>query len=326
MPEVNTTAPGAMSGVMDQLKGWFDDNPRLAKSLMAGLGSAAVGGGLTAMSKRKDETPAERRKRVLRNALLAGGAGAGAVGLGDFAMGEFKTVDPETRDPIMGPSRDIAALGGGASALGAANATGRLAQDRKRRGIITSMRDEVKKREAATKSVLVPGSEDSKKGPKYEKQPIPLNRSDQKIKNVLQDAPDGEAKGVRSLFTGGRSAQTLHDLANVAGPAGSKQSPFDSMLKSRAYTPKDLSDAGYVKGYAGKGDGGRYAKDLLKRELNTTFGRTPLKRLGRAGAIGASAAIPYALISTLMSSPDLAENTLGRYRSIKKPGLLESLK
>lgn len=57
----------------------LSNNPGALNALLAGGGSALLGGWLSSRNKGKDdEDPGERRKRILLNALLAGGAGAGA--------------------------------------------------------------------------------------------------------------------------------------------------------------------------------------------------------------------------------------------------------
>ena len=286
-----TSNPSAMAGIMEKLKSWSAENPRLAKSLMAGLGSAAVGGGLTAMSKRKNESRGERRKRILRNALLAGGAGAGAVGLGDYSIGQFKTVDPVAEDPILGPGRELAAAGGGLAGLFGSRAAGKLQQDTERRGIIGGIREELNNSKNLT----------------------PANK---RIKDIASTVPGAdEAKGIKRMFTGGTSSKALNDMSRIKGMPGGT-SPLDLLLKRRGVTARDLENAGHVAPWAGKGDTWRFLKGLGKREINKTLGTSKLQRAGRLGTIGASAAIPYALVSQLMSNPELASNTLGEYKKL----------
>jgi len=57
-------------------------DPKILPYLLAGGGSALAGGLMTSMGGRRDgESRSKRRWRILRNALLMGGAGAGAYGL-----------------------------------------------------------------------------------------------------------------------------------------------------------------------------------------------------------------------------------------------------
>lgn len=59
-----------------------DIDPKLLPMLLAGGAGALTGGALTAMSpERQGESRSKRRWRVLRNALLLGGAGAGGTAL-----------------------------------------------------------------------------------------------------------------------------------------------------------------------------------------------------------------------------------------------------
>lgn len=81
-------------------------NPRVASMLLAGAGGGLVGGALSARSpRRRGETRAERRKRILRDALLTAGAGAGVVGLGQYGYDQFNTALPE------GPQNPISRTG-----------------------------------------------------------------------------------------------------------------------------------------------------------------------------------------------------------------------
>ena len=64
------------------IKKAFDIDPKILPSLLAGGAGALAGGTLTAMSpEREGESRGSRRWRILRNALLLGGAGAGGTAL-----------------------------------------------------------------------------------------------------------------------------------------------------------------------------------------------------------------------------------------------------
>lgn len=98
---------------------YLQSNPRIAAMLLAGGGAGLAGGMLTASSpNRATESKGSRRLRILRNALMAGGAGAGVVGLAS-AGGKrmLEAVPAQTEDPVSemltgGVSRGIAGTAG----------------------------------------------------------------------------------------------------------------------------------------------------------------------------------------------------------------------
>jgi hypothetical protein len=76
----------------------FIHSPMGKTLLTAGAGGLIAGGAGGIMSAKEDrpfEEKSERRKRILRNALLSGAAGAGAVGLMSGAAHQFGTALPE---------------------------------------------------------------------------------------------------------------------------------------------------------------------------------------------------------------------------------------
>ena len=100
------------------IKDALSDNPTLAAMLMAGGGAGLAGGLLTHKEKEEqDETPAQRRMRILRNALIAGTAGAGAVGLGVEGYKRFQTAIPEgSPNPVTEKLTSMPVRGAGALA------------------------------------------------------------------------------------------------------------------------------------------------------------------------------------------------------------------
>lgn len=92
-------AKGVAGQGMDYLKA----NPRIAAMLLAGGGAGLAAGGLTAREpERRNETGGSRRMRILRNALLAGGAGAGVVGLGAEGWDRLKHAQPvDAKNPVQ---------------------------------------------------------------------------------------------------------------------------------------------------------------------------------------------------------------------------------
>lgn len=102
---------------------YLQANPTLAAMLLAGGGSGLLGGYLTSQQPEDEgESKLQRRGRILRNALLSGGAGAGAVGLGAVGLKRLSEAAPlGSQNPIKEKltSPMARALGGaGGAALG----------------------------------------------------------------------------------------------------------------------------------------------------------------------------------------------------------------
>jgi hypothetical protein len=102
---------------------YLQANPTLAAMLLAGGGSGLLGGYLTSQQAEEEgESKSQRRGRILRNALLAGGAGAGAVGLGAAGLKRLSEATPSgSENPVQEKltSPMARALGGaGGAALG----------------------------------------------------------------------------------------------------------------------------------------------------------------------------------------------------------------
>lgn len=79
-----------------------DVDPKMLTTLLAsGAGAGLLGGYLTSQGReRRGESRGARRRRILRNALLAAGAGAGTVGLGMYGARQLGTALPEDdKDP-----------------------------------------------------------------------------------------------------------------------------------------------------------------------------------------------------------------------------------
>lgn len=98
---------------------YLQANPTLAAMLLAGGGAGLLGGYLTSRQPEEEgESKASRRLRILRNALLAGGAGAGAVGLGAEGLKRFSEAAPiGSKNPVQekltsNPARAIGGIGG----------------------------------------------------------------------------------------------------------------------------------------------------------------------------------------------------------------------
>ena len=110
------------------MKKAFDIDPKILPSLLAGGAGALAGGTLTAMSpEREGESRGHRRMRILRNALLLGGAGAGGAALLQGGLHNTLTplpasdVDPTKKfihDSVYSKAGIGAQLGLGATGLG----------------------------------------------------------------------------------------------------------------------------------------------------------------------------------------------------------------
>lgn len=104
---------------------YLQANPTLAAMLLAGGGAGLLGGYLTSRQPEEEgESKASRRLRILRNALLAGGAGAGVVGLGAEGLKRFSEATPlNSENPVQEKlnSPKVRAIGGVAGALFGAN-------------------------------------------------------------------------------------------------------------------------------------------------------------------------------------------------------------
>jgi hypothetical protein len=88
--------------------------------LLAGGGSGLLGGYLTSQQPEEEgEDKASRRMRILRNALLAAGAGAGAVGLGSMGYDRFSEAIPAgSLSPVEEKLQNPWVRGAGAGGMG----------------------------------------------------------------------------------------------------------------------------------------------------------------------------------------------------------------
>lgn len=99
-------------------------DPKILPYILAGGAGALVGGGLTAMGRRRaNESRWQRRLRVLRNALLLGGAGAGAAGLIQRGVRDTIT-EPLPKDDVDPLRKSVHDLAAGPAGVGAAAAGG----------------------------------------------------------------------------------------------------------------------------------------------------------------------------------------------------------
>jgi len=113
----------ALKDKASQAGDYLQANPTLAAMLLAGGGSGLLGGYLTSQQPEEEgESKMQRRGRILRNALLAGGAGAGAVGLGAAGLKRLSEAAPlgsenPVQEKLTSPMARV--LGGaGGAALG----------------------------------------------------------------------------------------------------------------------------------------------------------------------------------------------------------------
>lgn len=91
-----------LKGKASQAGDYLQANPTIAAMLLAGGGAGLLGGYLTSRQPEEEgESKTSRRLRILRNALLAGGAGAGAVGLGAEGFKRLSQAVPEgSKNPV----------------------------------------------------------------------------------------------------------------------------------------------------------------------------------------------------------------------------------
>lgn len=138
-PEAAPVATSSSQSLLNTAKDTFSNRTALYALLASALGSGAIGGLLTARSpKRQDETPGQRRLRILRNALGTGAAGAGVAGAGLLAKnlleqspvvpGAATATDQAVHDPAT--RLGLAGLGGIiGNRLGARSETKELADE-----------------------------------------------------------------------------------------------------------------------------------------------------------------------------------------------------
>lgn len=86
------------SQALEKIKDFVAENPKTAMGLLGG-GLGAVGGFALTAGGDENETPGERMKRRLKNALILGGLGAGAGSLLGVAKENFETAIPESITP-----------------------------------------------------------------------------------------------------------------------------------------------------------------------------------------------------------------------------------
>lgn len=114
-----------------------DIDPKLLPSLLAGGAGALAGGTLTAMSpERQGESRAGRRWRILRNALLLGGAGAGGTALLQKGIQNAVTqpLPANDKEPFVQKIHDLASgkVGIGGAGIGAGLGIANVAKNEER--------------------------------------------------------------------------------------------------------------------------------------------------------------------------------------------------
>jgi hypothetical protein len=99
---------------------YLQANPTVAAMLMAGGGAGLLGGYLTSQQEEEEsESKMQRRGRILRNALLAAGAGAGVVGLGAAGYNRLAEATPaDSVNPVQEKLTSPFARGLGGIGLG----------------------------------------------------------------------------------------------------------------------------------------------------------------------------------------------------------------
>jgi hypothetical protein len=280
--------PSKLSEIMSGIQDWAGKNPRVVKSLLAGLGGAAVTGGLTSMSKREEETPSERRKRILKNALLGGVAGAGAYGLGDYAYGQFATADPGPADPVLTPLRNLLTGGGAAAGVLTARGLNMIDERAARARFAQSLVDSLKKQQ----------------------DPSPARKA---ILNAAKGIAKSKDMKFSQLFGLDRAFDDM-----------TRMEEFRESLQAATMDPKAKHWANYVaplKGVKDLKDLRRYVGELAKRGLNRTVG-TSGGRARSLGIVGTATALPFAAVEMLNRNPEMARNTFGGLEQGSFEGLI----
>lgn len=91
------------SKLIDTIKDFAEENPELVKTLGATAAAGGIGAGAGALltGDREGESPSDKAKRRLKNALLTGGLAAGGVGLLSSGYDAINTALPEdARSPL----------------------------------------------------------------------------------------------------------------------------------------------------------------------------------------------------------------------------------
>lgn len=205
-------------------------DPKLLPSLLAGGAGALAGGTLTAMSpERQGESRGSRRWRILRNALLLGGAGAGGTALLQKGIERAVTqpLPANDQDPLMKKIHDLASgkwgVGGAAGAAGIGIGSQALKEERNFGNTLMStinkqdFQQEVPKpaverwvtdkiKDPKTKGVLGnPGSFDAVDKDWIRNSGVNLRRLENKVKpgsTTLLDRLKGDAKLLGARATG----------------------------------------------------------------------------------------------------------------------------
>jgi len=308
MPDIPTP------DVMGALKNVVETNPRLLRSLLAGLGTAAVGGGLTAMSSKDDEDPEERRNRIIRNALLTGGAGAAAYGMGDYGLGQFRTADPGGNDPVLSGLQKALMGVGGTAGLVASRQANRSAMSRDRGFMLDQMRNKLE-----GKTVKVDGKKTTVK-PKGVK-----GRMAARLEGLNPEKIDSLRKDRNlwsKLFGQNHTEAILRDTVREGSGPSSKSgigNIFEEVADSAGLSKEDLRRGGYIRPWNSQGadrgkDGARALGEWFRRGADRTIGGNTGARLRTARNVGLGVGIPALALQLMQSNPDMSENTIARLR------------
>lgn len=283
----------AMGGLQELLS-----NPRVASMLLAGAGGGLVGGALSARSpRRRGESRGERRRRILRDALLTAGAGAGVVGLGQFGYDQFNTVLPEgPQNPVSrtGSALKIPGLALGGAGLGHAFGT-RPAQMSTARSIlgIPEVQDWVGKQKLDKPRHALSAARDATRDPKMR-----ALLSEEQIRGVggrgLQGLYDDTARNVGKSFswlTGGGPGSAVE---SAKSNLGGKREAVRGILGN-----KDIGRGAKATQLAG--GGARVLDKAVRRG-----GKAVAKHPRTAGAALALTAVPAAFKHLDLPSPRFA--------------------
>lgn len=248
----STAMPGA--GILDGAKDYLSKNPTALAMLLGGAGSGLAGGYLSSrLPQAAGEDKAGRRKRILRNALLAAGVGAGATGLAMTGAKQLNTalpeddVDPATRFATGAIPRSLAvgAVGAGLMKKNMGN------EDNPRRFALQEMEAAVKGKDPALSKKL--GESINLSGDKG------THARSYIYEDLLNKIEGGKMKGIN---TGGF-------LSNIEDAGGILRKPGESMLDHGMSHAKRFGNRLFGRGSTASavGAGGALAGAALAPEL-----------------------------------------------------------
>lgn len=280
LESLNNFKDKALAGAGDALgnvKNYLSNNPSAAAMLLGGGASSLMGGWLASRNKGDDEeTQGERRKRILMNALLAGGLGAGAVGAGIGAYNKFNNAIPQG-ESSTGPVADAAT-----GLLGRGTAAGVVGAGLYRAGL---KRDTQAAKNLAEKFV---NSEYAR-----------TNKGNHAVQGMVSRIKELDNPTQTKYMHGSSIRSTMRDMAYGLGASSPEEQRH--LRQAIASTGIHSNPAKYVNEAAGLTRGG-----ILKNLPKGQYGRLAKKHLGRLlGGAGPTQAGAGALLTAALFYPEI---------------------